>query len=51
MTEDIEKIESIINKTEKKVGLNGQIFDYKNLIVQAETMKECKKVFDEEWEK
>ena len=44
------EVESIINKTEKKVGLNGQVFDYKNLIVQAKTMKECKEVFDEQWQ-
>ena len=51
MTEDKKEIESVINKTEKKVAANGQIYDYKNLIVQAKTMKECKKVFDEEWKK
>ena len=49
--EDNKEHPIIINKTEKKIGLNGQTFDYKNLIVQAKTMKECKKVFDEGWEK
>jgi len=51
MTEKEREIESIINKTEKVIGVNGATFDYKNLIVQAKTMDECKKVFDEEWEK
>ena len=41
----------VINKTEKKIGVNGTSFDYKNLVVQGLTMKETKKVFDEEWEK
>ena len=51
MTKENKEIESIINKTEKKVGTNGQVFDFKNLIVQAKTMEKCKKVFDKEWEK
>ena len=51
MTEEKKEIESIINKTEKKLGATGQVFDYKNLIVQAKTMNECKTVFDEEWKK
>ena len=41
----------VINKTEKKINLAGTSFDYKNMIVQGITMKETKKVFDEEWEK
>jgi len=41
----------VINKTEKKIGINGQTFDYKNLVVQGLTMKETKEVFDEEWKK
>jgi len=41
----------VINKTEKKIGANGDSFDYKNLVVQCLTMKETKEVFDEEWKK
>ena len=41
----------VINKTEKKIGANGQSYDYKNLVVQGLTMKETKEVFDEEWKK
>lgn len=48
---EYKKASCIINKTEKVIGANGSTYDYKNLVVQAETMKECKKVFDEEWEK
>jgi hypothetical protein len=46
-----DKVGSVINKTEKVIGANGETYDYKNLIVQAENMEECKKVFDEEWQK
>lgn len=46
-----EKPVCVINKTEKKINMAGTSFDYKNLVVQGLTMKETKKVFDEEWEK
>jgi len=39
----------IINKTEKKISPNGTSYDLKTLIVQGQTMKEVKEVFDEEW--
>ena len=43
------KSNCVINKTEKVIGINGNTFDFKNLVVQGLTMKETKKVFDEEW--
>jgi len=46
-----EKPVCIINKTEKKIGVNGTVFEHKNLVVQGLTMKETKEVFDEEWKK
>jgi len=44
-----EKNVCVINKTEKVIGINGNTFDYKNLVVQGLTMEETKRVFDEEW--
>jgi len=50
MTEDNKPV-CIINKTKKKIGPNGESFDYKNLVVQGLTMDETKKAFDERWDK
>lgn len=44
-----EKAVCVINKTEKKINKVGDAYEFKNLIVQRLTMKETKKVFDEEW--
>lgn len=49
MSDELKKNAAIINKTEKKIGPSGDSYDYKNLTVQADTMDECKKVFDEVW--
>lgn len=38
-----------IEKSEVKKGANGMVLESKYLHVQGETLKEVKKVFDEEW--
>lgn len=41
----------LIYKLEKRLTPDGQTMKEKQLTVQAHTMNECKKVFDEEWKK
>lgn len=48
MNED-KNISCVINKTIKKIGISGNCYEFKNVIVQGLTMEETKKVFDEEW--
>ena len=47
---DEDKKVYVIIKTEKKIGANGESFDYKNLVVQGFNIEETEKVFDKKWD-
>lgn len=49
--EEIKKEPAIINKMIKKINKNGDAYEIKSLIVQAETITEAETTFDKEWKR